>query len=369
MKWNTMLVGNSGARTIGGYAEARYPEREIDFVDNSPEFRKVYPYLVIGVFGKGWDDLKTLTDEFVTTAEKKTKDGRKIIVSNINDFFIDFEKHYGSTLPEYQGGFGNEWDLYTASVTELSARVRRSVEKLRAAEAMASLVSLRRPNFLIGRSAARDEAWMNLGLFWEHNWTADGTAVRREQRAEWGRRVAENVERYVDTLYDDSAHALAGMLQRSGQNRRFYVFNPLGWTRTDAADIPLDGSAPVHVVDLTSGSEVPSQVVELPASDFRGTARFLRVLATDLPAIGYKVFEVRDGKGQQFSPAAVVTGNVVESEKYRIQLETEVPSGVCSTRHKATASSWAVSKMAARSSTIWDSTPASLRSKTQDRCR
>ncbi len=321
MKWNTMLVPSSGARTMGGYAEARYPEKEIEFVDSDANFKQLYPYPVVGIFGKGWDDLKTLTDEFVTTAQKKTTAGRKVIVSNINDFFIDFEKNHGQSLPEFSASFGNEWDLYTASVTELSARVRRSVEKLRAAEALSSLVTLQWPDFGKGRQAARDQAWMNLGLFWEHNWTADGHDITREQRANWGRKIAGGVESYVDTLHADAAYALSGMIRTSGGKQRFYVFNPLGWTRTDFADAAFDGAGPVHVVDLTNGEEVPSQLVFLPDTGYQGGRRYLRIQATDLPPVGYKTFEVRGGKGKEFAPAATFSANVMENAIYKLKLE------------------------------------------------
>ena len=223
MKWNTMLVGNSGARTIGGYAEARTPEREIDFVSTNAAFQSLYPYPVMGIFGKGWDDLETLTDEFVTVAAKKTTPERKVIVSNINDFFEDFEKTQARSLPEFSASFGNEWDLYTASVSELSARVRRSVEKLRAAEALASLVSLQWPEFLNGRNEVRDQAWMNLGLFWEHNWTADGPVISRQQRADWGRKIAAGIETYVDTLHADASFALGGLIKTDAKIGRAHV--------------------------------------------------------------------------------------------------------------------------------------------------
>ena len=316
MKWNTLLVADSGARTLGGYAEARIPDKEVEFVSSNATFKTLFPYSVIGIFGKGWDDLKTLTNEFVTVAEQKTNAQRKVIVSNINDFFVDFEKSYGKTLPEYNAGFGNEWDLYTASVTELSSRVRRSVEKLRAAEALASVVSLQWPEFLKGREAARDQTWMHLGMFWEHNWTADSPDISRVQRAAWGRKIAGGVESYVDTLHADASYALGGMIQRSGTNRRFYAFNPLGWTRTDFADVAYDGSGPVHVIDLSTGAEVPSQFVILS-----GSRRFLRVQAKDLPPVGYKVFEVVSGKGQDYAAAATVSGNLMENAVYQLKLE------------------------------------------------
>lgn len=318
MKWNSMLVGTSGARTMGGYAEARTPEKEVGFVDTDPGFHKVYPWDIVGVFGKGWDDLKTMTDEFVTTAQKMTTAARKVIVSNMTDFFVDFEKSHGKELPEFSASFGNEWDLYTASVAEVSAKVRRAVEKLRAAEALATVVSLQRPEFLKGREAAREQAWMNLGLFWEHNWTADGKTVSREERAAWGRRIAGGVERYVDDLHSDAAYALGGLIRGAEGKRRFYVFNPLGWVRTDFADVAYDGEEPVHVVEVGSGLEVPSQMVTLPGKAWR---RYLRIQATDLPAVGYKTYEVRDGAGRDFGAAATAQGNVLENAVYRLRLE------------------------------------------------
>lgn len=321
MKWNSLFQGDKGARTTGGYAEARYPAKEVDYVETNAGFKSAYPFPVVGIFGKGWDDLKTLTDEFVTVAREKTTSDRKVIVSNINDYFEDFEKHHGAKLPEYNASFGNEWDLYTASLAEVSSRVRRSVEKLRSAEALATLVSLKLPDFLKGREKARDEAWMNLGLYWEHNWTADGRHVSRKERAEWGRRVAAKIESYVDGLYTDSLSALGGMIAKVGANRRFFVSNPLGWQRTDSVDIAYDGPAPIHVIDVSTGEETPSQLIA--PTDPSGTFRkqLLRIQARDLPSLGYKVYEIREGAGKAFPVAAEVKGNVIENAHYKLKVE------------------------------------------------
>jgi alpha-mannosidase len=320
MKWNSMR-GDAGNRGLGGYAEARTPAKEIEYVDHDADFRKRYPYPVIGIFGKGWDDLKTLSNEFVTVAQAETTPQRQIIVSNINDFFVDFEKSYGKTLPEFSGSFGNEWDLYSASLTEVSARVRRTVEKLRGAEALASMVSLRTPGFMQPRRAARDLAWMDLGLYWEHNWTADGPVISREARAKWERKIAGEIESYVDSLHNDAAYALGGMIRMPAGKRRFYVFNPLGWSRTDAADVVYESADRVHVIDLSSGEETPSQLVWLPEDGYPHGRQYLRIWAKDLPAAGYKVYEVAEGAGRAFSAAAEVQGSVFENSTYRLKVE------------------------------------------------
>ena len=211
MKWNTMLGDN---KSMGGYAEAFDPAASLAVVDSEP-FKSIYPYPVVGIFGKGWDNLKTLTDEFVTVARAQTNDARKVIVSNEVDFFQDLERTAGAKLPVFEGGFGNEWDTYSASMAEVSARVRRSVEGLRAAEALATLVSLKRPDFLAGRASARDQAWMSLGLYWDHDWTSDSPVLRREAKAAWQRKTAGQVEAYADSLLADASYALGGLIRKT----------------------------------------------------------------------------------------------------------------------------------------------------------
>ena len=317
MKWYSLL---ESSEWVGGYAEARDPAAAVDRAGSDPRFRSLHPHPVVGIFGKGWDDLETLGDEFVTVAREKTNDARTVIVSNQLDYFQDLEAHHGEALPAMSAGFGNEWDLYSASLSEVSARVRRSVERLRAAEGLATLVSLARPGFWSAREAARERAWMDLGIFWEHNWTADGP-IKREARAAWQRRLAGEIESYVGELHADAAYQLGDLIANGGEQPRFYVYNPLSWTRTDRADLPYAGEGPVHVVDLTTGREVPSQAVRLPDPALHEGQPALRVLASDVPPVGYKVLEVRPGARASFEDAATVSGDVLESDLYRLEVE------------------------------------------------
>jgi alpha-mannosidase len=307
MKWYSLMSNQS----LGGYAEAYNPSSAVDLLDDKCLSDPGYGYNIGGAFGHGWDDLKVFTDEFVSVAKAKTNAERQVIVSNEQDFFEDFEKTHGAQLPSVSASFGNEWDLYCASMAEVSARVKRAVEKLRAAEALATMVSLKDRAFMDGRQAARDQAWMNLGLYWEHDWTADGP-VSRSARRDWQRRIAGEIESYVESLAADAAAALGQLIEKTGTNLRFYAFNPLGWMRSDVADLPFADTDPFHVIDLTTGREVPSQVVTVDGE------RRLRILASNVPPVGYKVFEVRPGVGQTFADAATVIGNVLENEIYRV---------------------------------------------------
>lgn len=314
MKWNSQFQSN---QSFGGYAEAFNPMSSITFAETNSTFQTKYPYAAVGVFGRGWDGLEYTSDEFVTIAQQNTTPNRRIIISNQEDFFRDFEQNFGSGLETYSAAYGNEWDALVASLQEVSARLKRSTEKLRAAEAMATLVNLNNPTFMDSRIAARDKAMLDLGLYFEHDWTADGP-VSQTVRGNWSRQVEGEVTAYVDKLYDDARNELARQISRTGTEQRFFVFNPLSWTRTDYADIPVKWNNKVRVVDVSTSQEVPSQIMNF------GTHKVLRVLAENVPSAGYKVFEVRPGAAGALSDAASVTGNnTLENSFYRLTLAND----------------------------------------------
>ena len=312
MKWNSLLTNNN---SIGGYAEGRNPFATVDFVENNASFKARHPFPVIGIFGKGEDDLKTTDNVFVTAAQQLTNANRQVIVSNQLDFFQDLETNHGAELETFAASYGNEWELYSASMSEVSARVKRAVEKLRSADALATLVSLKRPGFMDSRIAARDKAMINFGLYYEHNWTADGP-VTRTARANWQRKIQGEITNYVNKLHNDAKSQLGAMIVRSGANPRFYVFNSLSWARTDYADFHVSNTSAVHVVDIATGQQVPSQYVTINGRTH------LRVLASNVPSVGYKVFEIRSGAGTAFPDAATISGNVIENDFYRITVSS-----------------------------------------------
>ncbi len=310
MKWHSLFTNMD---SVGGYAEGRNPTAAINFVDTDATFKSRHPFPVIGIFGKGEDDLMTIDNVFITAAKQSTTANRQVIVSNQLDFFQDFEANHGADIETFAASYGNEWELYSASMSEVSARVKRTLEKLRSADALATLVSLKNPAFMNSRIAARDKAMLNFGLYYEYNWTADGP-VSRTARANWQRKIAGEITAYVDTLHNDAKNQLGTLIARSGANPRFYIFNSLSWARTDYADFPVSNKNLIHVVDVTTGQQVPSQYVTV------GGKTRLRILASNVPSVGYKVFEIRSGVGNSFSDAAIVSGNIIENDFYRIKV-------------------------------------------------
>ncbi|MEO8762762.1 MAG: glycoside hydrolase [Ginsengibacter sp.] len=319
MKWYSLAqvippCGIDGNQSLGGYAEARCLSD--DLINRMRQKSLVSRKKIIGAFGYGWDDLQSYTNGFISLATTSSNTGEKIIVSNEIDYFKDIEAVYGKTLPVETVARGNEWDIYVASLAEVSARIKRSVEKLRAAEALATIVSLSQPGFAKSLTEMRDSAWMSIGLYPEHDWTADGP-VPRIERATFQRKLEHNFSRYTDTLYTLALQLLGKQIKGPHNKQRFFVFNSLNWKRNDFADLPYQGNNDITVIDVFEKRAVLWQLI------IKNGQRYLRILATNIPGIGYKVFEIIEKPTAIKRSAATLTGHSFENNRYKINLTTQ----------------------------------------------
>ena len=327
MKW--YMYDEKKTASLGSYAELRTtmkpvnPVKEIggmiprlDAMCDTISSDSKYPYNSAEAIGYGHDDLATyLAPEFIQVAEDGTTPSRKVRVSVAEDFFKDIEKNYPN-LPSESVTYGNEWDVLSASMNETTAKMRRATEKLRGAEALATLVCLSKPEFANKLTEAKNKAWDSFGYYWEHDWTGDSKLAMKERPA-WQIKLQQNLSSYVDTLQNLSAKLLGGQIRMS-ENPRFFVFNPLGWERDDVADFVWANDYPVKVIDLQSKKEVPSQFIN------QSGKKYLRIFAEKIPSTGYKVFEIRKGKPAQFPNTIYVSGETISNSFYQLRLS---PSG------------------------------------------
>lgn len=100
MKWYSVNPAMIARRKeyryfFGTYLEATNPSNAVadaKVLMNDPE---VYPYNISAAFGKGGDDLLTLTDNFLKIAREQSDEEFKVIVSNELDFFRDLRRSMG----------------------------------------------------------------------------------------------------------------------------------------------------------------------------------------------------------------------------------------------------------------------------------
>jgi alpha-mannosidase len=287
MKWYSNFGWNA---ELGGYAEMLEPSlavMQMDSLCGTPR----YPYRIAGAFGKGWDNMVNYSYDLQWGIRRRTRPGTKVFISNELDFFKDFEGTYGQNLPSETLAYGNEWDLLPATFTNVSSGIRRSMEKLRGAEAMAAIVDAYQKDHYSALNPLKKEFLYALSIISAHGWTIDGPVTKDEFKP-WGRLQERRVRRYVDTLQELAAKDLGALIQPLKQaGQQFFVFNPLNWVRSEVVDLPLDENPNQVVRDPQSKLILPSQVVVKKGQSY------LRFLAENLPSVGYKSYLLEPAKG------------------------------------------------------------------------
>ena len=281
MKWYSLLTHNA---ELGGYAEMLEPSIaaiQLDTLTNS----KRYPYRIAGAFGKGWDNMVNYSYDMVWHLNHRTRPGTKLFISNELDFFKDFEQTYGKDLPSETLAYGNEWDLLPASLSNVSSGIRRSMEKLRSAEAMAAIITATKPTAFDDLKPLKEKFMYGISTISAHGWTIDGPVTKR-QFADWAKLQHKNIADYVDALHAKASTLLGQIVPSEANGNRFYVFNALSWERSETADIEWSGSDKVVVRDVASGRIIQQQFVR------KNGKQYLRIWAEKIPSVGYKSYEI-----------------------------------------------------------------------------
>ncbi|PWB78379.1 MAG: hypothetical protein C3F15_01915 [Holophagae bacterium] len=317
VKWYNLIGDN---RDWGGYSEARLNLNDPARIDlNITRTQTRMPGIpVTGLFDAGWDDVGYQTTAFVDSARAYNDlgTGNTAIVSNGVDFFEALlSSGAADGLATLRGGWGSDWDMWPASLAERTSRARRAFERMRTAEALAVWAQRHDPDFWPPVRAGLEQGLFSAWKYFEHGWSVAGSGPSLQQMQDDKEEWASDVVNAVDDAVE-AADAAVSTLFSTPSEDRLAVFNPLGFTRTDVAEVEVADPGPYIVTDVVTGLEVPAQVVE------RGGARFLQLIARNVPSLGYKVFAYEPGTPGSFPPAATVTPGTrtIESGLYRVRL-------------------------------------------------
>lgn len=308
MKWYSSYGWNAD---LGGYAEMLEPTVAVHKMDKLCD-SDGYPYSIAGAFGKGWDNIHNYSYDLVWGLDHRTLPGTKLYLSDQVDFFRHFEKMYGSRLPEVSLSYGNEWDLNLATLAEVSGKMRRSMEKLRTAEALAGIASEGDKEMFAGLDKKNEDFLYGISVYNLHGWTADGP-VGRHDFATYMRDQQKKVTGYVDTLLSLSLEQMGRRINSGGIQDVVYVFNPLNWERTGFVDIPV-GKDFNSVRDLDNGMLSEGKIRN------EGGKKILMVWVEDIPSVGYKLFKLENETAGAVKNVFRFSGNRLETPFYTVRL-------------------------------------------------
>ncbi|MDX2166289.1 MAG: dockerin type I domain-containing protein [Deltaproteobacteria bacterium] len=314
-KWYEFELGST---SWGGYAEAR-DNLSLSAMQKAIDRFSQRGHPVTGLFGYGWDDV-SVGDDAVHGAVRQWNDahpdGPPAVVSNIVDYFADLEGR-APALPTERGGWGNDWDLWPATLAAPSADLRRAVEDLRAGEALAAVLRAGGDDGAwTAHQAALADAWIGYWKYFEHTWSDGGAGLDTivAHKLEWAAQFRAAVDGLTASA---SARFAAGFATPAGEDR-LVVFNPLAAPRTDVVDLTVDGPGPFVVHDVASGAELRAQVLTVDG------AHRLRVLVPDVPSLGYRVLRYAAGTPSA-SPccSASAATRRIDSTRYAIEVASD----------------------------------------------
>lgn len=255
----------------------------------------------------------------------------KLAFTTFKDAMASLEQQFDGHLPVYRGDFGPYWEDGFASDAIHTAIHRQNEQRILTAEKMVTIPALLSPT-LRPDTARMADAWHNMLLFDEHTWTAASATTQPEgdqNRIQLHQKLLETViaQNDIAQTVEQSWAQLESLL--SPAHDSIAVFNSLSWQRSGwvEADLP-DGQA---IIDPATQSPVAQVILRQEAGTvlpgFGGKTNRVRFRATDVPAMGYKLFEIAphaDETGfRPKSDSAAERDRVIENRYYRVSLDPE----------------------------------------------
>src|SRR5437868_539229 len=223
-----------------------------------------------------------------------------------------------AALPEYEG----ELTMKTHGVgcyTSQAAmkRFNRENELLADSAERASVAA----ELFAGREYPSErlrEAWVRV-LWHQFHDDLTGTCIPQAYQFSWNDELV-SANQFAGVLTSSTA-AIAENLDTRVQGISLVVYNPLSTARRDPVEATVEfktaAPAAIRVLDRVTGRAALAQALERVGN----RARILFI--TDMPSVGFKVFEVLPGATRQTAPSPLsVTADSLENARYQVKIDS-----------------------------------------------
>lgn len=235
--------------------------------------------------------------------------------SGFHDALERIAKQFGDAIPTIRGDGGPYWEDGIGSDAFYAGMERRNESRAPSAEKLATISALVNPRLAVDRDAV-DRMWDEIVLMDEHTWTSwNSVSDPDSEEAIEQLKVKDSRARHADALRDHLLRSSMASLADSiaAGVGSVIVFNPLNWKRDGLVEMDLDNG--YELTERGTGQAVPYFVLHT-GENFRR----VQFVAKDVPATGYKVYELQKTKEQ--APAAKVgDATTLESPYYRVELD------------------------------------------------
>jgi len=257
------------------------------------------------------------TDKHLADNIKKWNDAYlspKVVIATTAEFFREFEKKYGSSLPEMKGDITPYWEDGAASSAKETALNRQSADKLSLASTItAQYIPEKYNNHLFAK------AWQNVLLYDEHTWGSWNSVSEPDidfTLQQWKVKQSFALEgaKQADSLLKLAVNSLSSNTE---PGNAVEVFNTSSVRRTDIAVLPDKIANQLkNGISLTDdkGAAVPVQKLTNGSSVF---------LASEVPAMGSKRYFIGKAANTISLKPVTVSNSTLENEHLKIELDAE----------------------------------------------
>ena len=251
-----------------------------------------------------------------------------------NEFFTEAEERLAGSIETYSGDWTDWWVDGIGSGARHLGFNRHAQADIRTAQTLHTLADTLTEDGADQRDEI-DETYESMALFDEHTWGAanpwmDGLEKRESGALQWETKAgfARNAYERSNALVAAGVHRLSHAFGRSGDSlASVTVFNPSRWERTDAVSVFVPESRTelqrhLVVVDGATRERVPCVVEDQENAQFRVRGSRLTFIAGDIPACGYRRYDLVEGEDEHEGPEA---GDepCIENEHYLVRFDLE----------------------------------------------
>ena len=248
----------------------------------------------------------------------------KLRLAVASEYFEYIEKNYGDKLPVYRNAWLDWWSDGYGSTSRETAEVRKTQNLKQVDEGLFAMVSIMGGELGQELEGKIDHISENAIFFDEHTCGADESISHpwsENSTRQWLQKGAYAWEALKKvTLLNEEALARFQPFLKKAAFPVIYVINSMGWPRSGNIEIFIDNEViPIEnkfrITDLSSGREVPAQVVNR-----RREGAYWALEVSDIPALGYKALKV-EVTGEP-APADAASGTeVLENRFYKLVID------------------------------------------------
>jgi alpha-mannosidase len=250
----------------------------------------------------------------------------KLRLSLASDFPEYVENNYGDKLPVYRNAWLDWWTDGYGSTSRETAEVRKVQNIEQVDEGLFAMVSMMGGKLSPALEGDIEHISENAIFFDEHTCGADESIIRpysENSTKQWLQKGAYAWEALKKvTLLNEEALARFQEFLKKADFPVIYVINSMGWPRSGDVQLFVDYevlpvTTKVKIIDLSTGNEVPAQLISK-----RAEGAYWMLEVNDIPALGAKALKIElTGMPENQENNSRTDAETLENRYYKIMVD------------------------------------------------